>query len=507
MRLSSWFAIPALLMALAAPAARPAPPGAAAVSWRPWSPAAFDQARAQGKPVFLYLEAVWCHWCHVMQKTTLRDPDVVRLLADRFVTIKADHDAEPMLAGRYRDWGWPALVFYAPDGTEIVKRRGHIEPADFARLLRAIVADPTPEEAALPDETTAVSADLPAPLRAQLLEFHARDQDERLGGLDTMQKFIDRDSVEYSLLHADDPRERTYAARTLEAARALLDPVWGGAYQYSTHGDWRHPHYEKIMRVQAGYLRVYSLGCAVLKRKADCASARRLRDYLMNFLRQPDGSFAASQDSDLVQGRKAHDYFALGDEARRARGMPRIDTQAYTANAGLAAEALARWHAVSPDREALEAAIAAANWAQRERALPGGGYRHAAQDSGGPYLADTLAMANAQLALFEVTGDAAWRARARASASFIEARFLDSAAGYRSAVRGAGPVPPAIVLEENIGVARLAAALHRLTGDPRYGAMTDRSRRWLVARASRVTFEEIGIVLAEDEARAASARP
>jgi uncharacterized protein YyaL (SSP411 family) len=31
----------------------------------------------------------------------------------------------------------------------------------------------------------------------------------------------------------------------------LVDPVWGGVYQYSTDGDWDHPHFEKIMPFQA----------------------------------------------------------------------------------------------------------------------------------------------------------------------------------------------------------------------------------------------------------------
>ena len=52
----------------------------AGVAWQPWSAAAFSQAKMSRKPVFLYLEATWCHWCHVMQATTLVDDDVKRLL-------------------------------------------------------------------------------------------------------------------------------------------------------------------------------------------------------------------------------------------------------------------------------------------------------------------------------------------------------------------------------------------------------------------------------------------
>ena len=43
---------------------------------------------------------------------------------------------------------------------------------------------------------------------------------------------------------------------------ALLDPAWGGVYQYSTGGDFEHPHYEKLTTLQGEYLRVYALAYA-----------------------------------------------------------------------------------------------------------------------------------------------------------------------------------------------------------------------------------------------------
>ena len=46
-------------------------------------------------------------------------------------------------------------------------------------------------------------------------------------------------------------RPGEWLAQTLDGSLSLIDPVWGGAYQYSTHGDWRHIHFEKIMQVQA----------------------------------------------------------------------------------------------------------------------------------------------------------------------------------------------------------------------------------------------------------------
>jgi thiol:disulfide interchange protein len=50
-----------------------------ALNWLPWSQDVFAQAKAEHRFVLLDLEAVWCHWCHVMDVTTYRNPKVIAL--------------------------------------------------------------------------------------------------------------------------------------------------------------------------------------------------------------------------------------------------------------------------------------------------------------------------------------------------------------------------------------------------------------------------------------------
>ena len=80
------------------------------------------------KFVLLDLEAVWCHWCHVMDETTYRDPAVMALLDSNYIAVKVDQDSRPDLANRYENYGWPATVVFGPDGGEIVKRRWLYQP-------------------------------------------------------------------------------------------------------------------------------------------------------------------------------------------------------------------------------------------------------------------------------------------------------------------------------------------------------------------------------------------
>lgn len=490
-----------LLLAAALPA-QAAPSTESTIDWQPWSPALFERAQAEHKFVFLYLEAVWCHWCHVMQAKTFTDPAVQQALRSDYLVARVDHDADPLLANRYRDWGWPALIFLAPDGTEIVKRAGYIAPEPFLRLLKAIVADPSPETATTP-ATAPVSdnSTLPPALRQALRQSHRDSYDPELGGLKLAQKFLDRDSVEYALVRAaaGDADEAARARQTLDAARSLIDPVWGGMYQYSTGGVWSNPHYEKIMRTQAGALRIYALAWAQFQRRADLISAQAIRDYLLNFLRGPDGAFYVSQDADLVRGEKAHGYFVLNDAARRKRGMPRIDTHQYAQENGQAIEALAALAEYSGDTLAADAALAAAHWVIAERSLPGGGYAHGSDDAGGPYLGDSLAMSRAFLALYRVTADRQWLDRATESALFIDRSFRGSGGGYLTAVPGAAPVASLPDVDENIGAARHYALLAHYTGMPAFRAAAEHAMRFLATPAvvrSRLT--DPGILLADD---------
>jgi len=119
------------------------------INWQAFNKQSFQDAKQENKYIILDLVAVWCHWCHVMEKTTYQDPQVVKLINQYYVPTQADHDLRPDLAERYRDWGWPATVVLAADGTEIVKRAGYIEAKDMARLLQTIVEDPSPESTTL----------------------------------------------------------------------------------------------------------------------------------------------------------------------------------------------------------------------------------------------------------------------------------------------------------------------------------------------------------------------
>jgi uncharacterized protein len=67
MKLRLGFALAWLVAAATATAASADDKG---LVWENWSAEIFNRARAEQRFVILDLEAVWCHWCHVMAETT-----------------------------------------------------------------------------------------------------------------------------------------------------------------------------------------------------------------------------------------------------------------------------------------------------------------------------------------------------------------------------------------------------------------------------------------------------
>jgi uncharacterized protein len=455
------------------------------IDWQPWSDSVFERAARENRFVLLDLEAVWCHWCHVMDEVTYHDPKVVELIKARYIPVRVDQDSRPDISRRYENYGWPATVVFNAEGGEIVKRRGYLPPLVMISMLEEIIVDPSPVDYG-DDEPIAKFADNPllSPKLRQSLERAFYDtHDPQLGGLKQFQKFIDHDTVEYGLLRAGqgDKKAEEMTRRTLTFALKLIDPAWGGMYQYSTDSDWDHPHFEKIMAMQAEPLRLYALAYGQFGDPRYLQAVRDIHRYVTGFLRSPEGVFYTSQDADLVKGKHSEKYFGLDDAARRKLGIPAVDKHRYSRENGWMIQALATAYTVTGERVYLEDAQRAARWIMAHRSLPGGGFRHDEKDIAGPYLEDTLAMGEAFLALYTASGEREWLARAAAGAGFIEQNFRGQQPGYvTSAQRPGARLQPKPHIDENIPLARFTNLLSRYTGDAKYRAMSDYALRMLV---------------------------
>src|ERR1700689_2323837 len=55
------------------------------VDWMEWGQAAFDRAVEEDKPILLDIGAVWCHWCHVMDRESYEDATTARIINENFI--------------------------------------------------------------------------------------------------------------------------------------------------------------------------------------------------------------------------------------------------------------------------------------------------------------------------------------------------------------------------------------------------------------------------------------
>jgi uncharacterized protein YyaL (SSP411 family) len=448
--------------------APPPPPSKVipAIVWHQWSPDLFAQAKRENKFVLLDLQAAWCHWCHVMEDVTYADPKVIALVNKQYIAVKVDQDSRPDLSDRYENYGWPATVVFNGDGGEIVKRAGYIPPMGM------------------------------------LAQFDSA-YDSKEGGWGTIHKFVDADAIEYEM-NATRHGDADAAARvrqTLDAGLHLVDPVWGGVYQYSVDGDWVHPHYEKIMQFQADDMRTYAAAAVQFADPAYAKAAEDIHRFLNGFLLSPGGAFYTSEDADVAEGEESDKYFAMDDAGRRKVGLPRIDMHLYARENGWAIRSLCRLHDLLGNASALEQAENAASWVIANRALPGGGFRHDAVDPAGPYLADTLAMGRAFLALYKSTADRVWLTRAQASADFITAHFASHDGGFITAASADPHFAPKVEVDENVAAARFFNLLGHYTGKQGDASSATLAVRFLatprVIESRR--FWVAGILLANDE--------
>ena len=473
------------------------------ITWQPWDDSVFAQAKSEGRFVLLDLGTVWCHWCHVMEEVTYRDPAVTDLVRKRYLAVRVDADSRPDLSNRYEDYGWPATIVFNSDGSEIAKRRGYLPPGQMASMLQAIIDDPSPGPSVVPETPLVAGGEiaLGSDRRNVLRQILNDRYDTTNRGWGMSQKFLDWDTIEYCLSQTEggDQTFERMARETLAAQLNLLDPAWGGVYQYSTDGDWQHPHFEKIMQMQAENLRIYALAYSLWHDDTYLKTANRIRGYLKDFLMSPEGAFYTSQDADLIDGRHGGEYFQLDDGDRRKQGIPRIDTHVYARENGWAINALAVLYAVSGNRDCLEDAVRAADWVCAHRALSNGGFQHDAADPAGPYLGDTLCMGRAFLALYACTGDRAWLQKAARAVDFISANF-GTDLGYITSAR-LSALKPQAQLDENIGLVRLANLLWNYTGNAEYKKVAERAMRFIVTPGAtdHRGYLVAGVLLADHE--------
>jgi uncharacterized protein YyaL (SSP411 family) len=401
----------------------PRPNRAAEIHWRAWAPSVFADARATKKPILLSLSAIWCHWCHVLDETTLSDARVIARLNRDFIPVRVDADQHPDIERRYILGGWPTVAVLTADG-EIVAGGTYVPPDDFVALLDGALADVRAGGATLEARLARYRHQLdptaPGELDTAIIEGVVRAlagaHDPVNGGFGGAPKFPHGRAV-VLLLEAG---ETDVARRALDAMLKLEDPVEGGFFRYATRADWTHPHYEKMLSGNAELLEAYARGFSTLHDARYRAAAQRTIAWVRRTLfDEKSGALWASQDAD-------ERYYAADARGRASLRAPYIDRTLLVDRAAQMIEALrvAGRALGDPSADALARRAADALLPLQDR---DGLFRHAADARG--QLAD---QARAALALLAFP-DEKLRAAGKRALAAAQAKLAAPEGGYDDA--------------------------------------------------------------------------
>jgi uncharacterized protein YyaL (SSP411 family) len=466
------------------------------VSWWAWGDAPFEEARRAGKPVFLSVGYSTCHWCHVMERESFEDPEIARVLNERFVPIKVDREERPDVDGIYMTavqlltggGGWPMSVWLTPDrepffgGTYFPPRDGARGPTRGFLSILGEIADVYARE---PDRVRAAtgslvhavraalaahgepSSDLPGPEALQAAVTAYRQVfDPVHGGVRGAPKFPSSLPVRLLLRHhrrSRDAGSLAMATLTLEklAAGGIHDQLAGGFHRYSTDAAWLVPHFEKMLYDNALLAVAYAEAFQVTGRRDLARVARDTLRYLEREMTSPEGGLysATDADSDGAEGR-----FFVWDEPE-LRSVLGADADRFLDFHGVTPEGNFEGRSIlwvpRPDEETWEA-LAPAREALREVRA-----RRPAPLRDEKVLAGWNGLAISALAFGgRVLGEPGHVAAAARAADFVLGRMVKDGRLQRTWLAGEAGVPA--FLEDHAFLAAGLLDLYEATFEPRW---------------------------------------
>ncbi len=100
---------------------------------------AFDEAKAQEKPVFAYFRSESCGWCRKFEEETFTNQSVISALNENFILVSLDVYKQENETGNFRIVGTPTGIFLDSNGTEITRVRGYKETGPFLDIVYEII--------------------------------------------------------------------------------------------------------------------------------------------------------------------------------------------------------------------------------------------------------------------------------------------------------------------------------------------------------------------------------
>src|SRR5216683_1002813 len=290
------------------------------IRWHEFGQEAFAAARLANKPMLLDIGAVWCHWCHVMDRESYDDAEVAAIVNEHYIAVKVDRDERPDIDSRYQaavgaltgQGGWPLTAFLSPDGTPFYGGT-YFPPADaygrpsFKRVLLSIAAAYREKNGEVLEQ-------------AQMVESAISRAESFSAGSGKVSATVIDQYVRTGNDHTSNDKLRTVFVTTLEkmARGGVCDQLAGGFHRYSVDERWIVPHFEKMCYDNSELLKNYVHAYQATGDEFFAGVARDIIRWMDEWLSdRARGGFYASQDADYSMDDDG-DYFTWTLEEAKA---------------------------------------------------------------------------------------------------------------------------------------------------------------------------------------------
>ena len=330
------------------------------IAWHEWGAEAFDRATREDKPVLLDIGAVWCHWCHVMDRESYENAELARIINEKFIAVKVDRDERPDVDSRYQaavsaisgQGGWPLTAFLTPDGrpffggTYFPPEDQHGRPgfkkvlltlAEAYREKRGDVVESAEHVMSAIDhaESFAGRAGEIAPVVVEgMVNSAIQTFDPQNGGFGSAPKFPHPSIFDLLIDYCGrTPNEKAHEVITTTldhmARGGVYDQIAGGFHRYSVDERWVVPHFEKMSYDNSELLKNYVHAYQLTGKPFYAGVARDIIRWMDEWLSDREhGGFYASQDAD-IDLHDDGDYFTWSlAEAREALGDKELEAAA-----------------------------------------------------------------------------------------------------------------------------------------------------------------------------------
>jgi uncharacterized protein YyaL (SSP411 family) len=326
------------------------------IRWHEFGEEAFAAARLANKPMLLDIGAVWCHWCHVMDRESYDDAEVAAIVNEHYIAVKVDRDERPDIDSRYQaavaaltgQGGWPLTAFLTPDGKPFYGGT-YFPPADaygrpgFKRVLLSIAqayrdkhgevleqAQMVESAISRADSLSGGGGKVSATVIDAIAESARKMFDDVNGGFGSAPKFPHPAALDLVMDHyvrtrtgtdrTSNEELRTIFVSTLEkmARGGVYDQLAGGFHRYSVDERWIVPHFEKMCYDNSELLKNYVHAYQATGDEFFAGVARDIIRWMDEWLSdRARGGFYASQDADCSMDDDG-DYFTWTLEETKA---------------------------------------------------------------------------------------------------------------------------------------------------------------------------------------------